>query len=258
MLFAAAAVAWVALAAVACWRWLRARAQFLAEARSPAGLTGVAACAVLGTRLVMFGWPAAAIFFLVLAGVSWPVLVTGLLRRLPRRAAGEWFMLTVATAAVGALAAALAARKHAGWLAIIALLFTLGGVALYPLVLVRFDLRQLSAGDGDHWVAGGSLAISALAVAQLAMSSQRVALLSGLAGALRIAAVVVWIAAIVWLPALVVAELRRPRPRYHVRRWATVFPFGMYAAGSFNVGAASSVPAIAGFARVWVWVAVAL
>ena len=46
--------------------------------------------------------------------------------------------------------------------------------------------------------------------------------------------------------------------RYDLRRWSTVFPVGMYAACSFVVGAVASVPAITDFARVWVWVAVAV
>ncbi|MGH2966372.1 MAG: hypothetical protein ACRDMH_13480 [Solirubrobacterales bacterium] len=61
-----------------------------------------------------------------------------------------------------------------------------------------------------------------------------------------------------WLPVPVLAEALYPRPRYDVRRWSTVFPVGMYAACSFVVGAAASAPAITSFARVWVWVAVAV
>jgi tellurite resistance protein TehA-like permease len=43
-----------------------------------------------------------------------------------------------------------------------------------------------------------------------------------------------------------------------VRRWSTVFPVGMYAACSFLVGAAAHAPGITDFARVWIWVAVAV
>ena len=31
----------------------------------------------------------------------------------------------------------------------------------------RFDLRELLTGQGDHWVAGGALAISALAAGKI-------------------------------------------------------------------------------------------
>jgi hypothetical protein len=43
-----------------------------------------------------------------------------------------------------------------------------------------------------------------------------------------------------------------------VRRWATVFPVGMYAASSFDAGRAANVPGLTDFARVWVWLALAL
>jgi hypothetical protein len=34
------------------------------------------------------------------------------------------------------------------------------------------------------------------------------------------------------IPPLIISEIIRPRLSYDVRRWATVFPFGMYAACS--------------------------
>ena len=64
-----------------------------------------------------------------------------------------------------------------------------------------------------------------------------------------------WALTIAWLPVLLAAEVLRPRLRYDVRRWSTVFPVGMYAACSFVVGAAARAPGITDFARVWVWVA---
>lgn len=61
-----------------------------------------------------------------------------------------------------------------------------------------------------------------------------------------------------WLPVLLLGELRRPRLRYGVRRWSTVFPVGMYAACSFVVGDVNGIAGIVRFAQVWVWVAVAV
>jgi tellurite resistance protein TehA-like permease len=69
---------------------------------------------------------------------------------------------------------------------------------------------------------------------------------------------VLWCLTIVWLPLLVFAEVARPRLAYDVRRWSTVFPVGMYAACSFQAGSAAHVPAITDFAKVWVWVGVAV
>lgn len=77
-------------------------------------------------------------------------------------------------------------------------------------------------------------------------------------GALRVIAVGLWAASMVWLPALVLAEVLHPRLRYDVRRWSTVFPVGMYAACSIVVGSLAHAGAITSFGLVWVWVAVVL
>ena len=60
-----------------------------------------------------------------------------------------------------------------------------------------------------------------------------------------------------WLPVLVVSEVIRRRLGYDIRRWATVFPLGMYAACSITVGQVARVSGITGFGRVWAWVALA-
>jgi tellurite resistance protein TehA-like permease len=249
--------AWLVLLAVAVWRLACARAEFLSEARSPAALTGVAASAVLGSRVVELGWTAAAIALLVLAAVSWLAFFPAVLRRVPRPAPGQWFLLTVATEGIAALAAALGSREHAGWLGIAGLVFALAGLACHPLVLTRFDLRELRRGRGDQWIAGGSLAISALAFAQLAVSAHDLAALHSLAGALKVAAFVIWVAAIAWLPVLIAPEVLWPRLGYDARRWSTVFPFGMYAACSLMVANSADAPALADFGRGWMWVALA-
>jgi tellurite resistance protein TehA-like permease len=75
---------------------------------------------------------------------------------------------------------------------------------------------------------------------------------------LKDVALVLWVLTMLWLPVLVVAEITHRRLRYDVRRWSTVSPIGMYAACSFVVGAAAPAGAIASFARVWVWIAVAV
>ena len=42
-----------------------------------------------------------------------------------------------------------------------------------------------------------------------------------------------------------------------MRRWATVFPLGMYAACSFTVGRVTGLTGITSFGQVWTWVAFA-
>jgi tellurite resistance protein TehA-like permease len=132
------------------------------------------------------------------------------------------------------------------------------GLCFYGFVMSRFDPRQLGTGQGDHWITGGALAISALAAGKITAGAKALSVLGSGSGFLEDLAVVLWVLAILWLPLLLAAEVLRPRLRYDVRRWSTVFPIGMYAASSFVVGAVASADAITSFARVWVWVAAAV
>ncbi len=66
---------------------------------------------------------------------------------------------------------------------------------------------------------------------------------------------VLWCLAMAWLLPLVASEVLRPRLTYDVRRWATVFPLGMYAACSFTAGQVAGISGIADFGHVWTWVA---
>ena len=67
-----------------------------------------------------------------------------------------------------------------------------------------------------------------------------------------------WCLATAWLFPLIAGEVLRPRLSYDVRRWATVFPLGMYAACSFTTGQVTGISGIAGFGHVWTWVAFAV
>jgi tellurite resistance protein TehA-like permease len=90
------------------------------------------------------------------------------------------------------------------------------------------------------------------------MSTLAAALLAGVGGALKTMSIVLWVATMVWLPALLAAETLRRRLDYDLRRWSTVFPVGMYAACSFAVGATANSRPITDFAKIWVWVSVAV
>lgn len=171
---------------------------------------------------------------------------------------GASFILTVATESLALLAATLALQGRTGSLLYASLVPFCLGLCFYVFVLRRFDRRQLAVGIGDHWVTGGALAISTVAAGRIVLAAERVDALSGGLRALKDVALVLWLLTILWLPILVVAEATRPRLRYNVGRWSTVFPVGMYAACSFVVGAVTRTRAITDFARMWVWVGVAV
>ena len=256
ILLAIAAAAWIALGLLLGGRAMRDRERVHREARSPAALTGVAGTAVLGTRLTILGWGWAGITLLVIAAAFWLVLLTPVLTHWITPTLGVSLVLTVSTESLAVLSAALATRERTDWLLYAALAPFLLGLAFYVFVISRFDFHQLGVGRGDHWITGGALAISTLAAGRITLAAKTLHQMSGISGALKLVSLVLWALTIAWLPLLVAAEVLRPRPRYNVRRWSTVFPVGMYAACSFVVGAVATAPAITDFARVWVWAGV--
>jgi hypothetical protein len=244
---------WAGLAAIVLERLLVDPAQVRRGEHTPAALTAVAGTAVLGARFTAVGAPVAGWIALVLAGGLWCALLRPVLGGLPRAgAAGGAFLLTVATASLAVLLADLSHAERVRWpvvpgAALLALAFV-----LYADVLRRFAARrELLDGRGDHWVAGGALAICVLAGASLAQAS------AGSAHtALRDVALGAAVAAVAWLPALLAGELLHPRLRYDARRWATVFPLGMYAAAGATLATVVHSGPLATAARAWVWLAV--
>jgi tellurite resistance protein TehA-like permease len=254
VLLVIAAASWVALALAIASRWRRDPVRLRQEARSPTALTGVAGTAVIGTRLVLLGWNRAGAAMLATACLAWLAVLGPILTSWVTPTDGSSLLLAVSTQSLAVLSATLGAREHAAWLVHAGLALLLLGLAFYAFVIARFDHTQLTTGRGDHWISGGALAISTLAAAQITLAHQPTAL----SGALEPTTIVLWALTIAWLPALLIGEALRPRTTYHLRRWSTVFPIGMYAACSFPVGSLAHAPAITQFARVWMWGALAV
>jgi tellurite resistance protein TehA-like permease len=233
------------------------RDRFVQEASSPAAFTGVAGTAVLGTRFALQDYHAAAVALLAVSGVGWALLIVPVLRHWKTPTAGLSFVLSVATEGFAVLAATLAVSYRAGWLLTAAAAGLLAGLGFYVFTAARFDLRELINGHGDQWVAGGALAISALAAARVTEAGGALRQFSEEHSALTAGTLVLWCLAMAWLLPLVTAEVLRPRLGYDVRRWATVFPLGMYAACSFATSQVTGINGITGFGQVWTWVAFA-
>ncbi|HEY5431633.1 MAG TPA: tellurite resistance/C4-dicarboxylate transporter family protein [Solirubrobacteraceae bacterium] len=252
------ALTWVALVVLLPTRIVGDYERFRADVRTPAALTAVAASAVLGAQLAMLGWRWAAIVLLVISLLVWAALLVPVLSHWTLPTTGASLMLAVSTESLAVLAAALAVQEHADWLLPAALVAFALGLASYAFVIARFDRRQLAVGRGDQWICGGALAISALAAAKIVTGATTLAILGDGRGILQALAFGLWVLTMLWLPVLTLAEVRHPRPRYTVRRWSTVFPVGMYAACSFAVGVTARAAAVTSYARVWVWVALAI
>ncbi|NMO49969.1 hypothetical protein HH310_02000 [Actinoplanes sp. TBRC 11911] len=227
------------------------------EAAPPAVLTIVAATAALGTRLALGGQRTVAAALLVLTAVGWAALSGPVLRRWATPTVGISFLVSVSADSVALLSGTLAVPFGARWLCVAAFLLVLLGLCLYTFAAARFDPRQLLTGRGDHWILGGALAISALSAASATRAAATLGVFPQHHHALTVGTLVLWCVAMAWLPVLIVVEILRPRPNLDLRRWATAFPIGMYAACSFTVGAVAGIGGIVEFARVWTWVAFA-
>ncbi|MFF4502375.1 tellurite resistance/C4-dicarboxylate transporter family protein [Streptomyces sp. NPDC001401] len=254
-----ACAAWAGLAADFGVRLMRDRERWRAEAGTPGALTAVAATAVLGTRFSALGRQTLAEALLALAAVLWPGLLVEAVRHWRRHMPGAVFLCCVATQGLAVLGATLAGAEATAWLAHAALVLFWLGLVLYGCALALFDLRQVRQGPGDQWMAGGALAISALAGSKLvAADSARLYLWNDDdRGVLRSVTVALLALGLAWYAVLLVAEALRPRRGYDVRRWATVFPMGMTAAAVLSVAAALDVPWLKGPGRVLLWIAVA-
>jgi tellurite resistance protein TehA-like permease len=253
-----AAVIWLLLAVVTGARLVCQRDWFAREARSPALLTAVAGTAVLGTRLAVQDYRAAAAVLLAVSGAGWALLLPPVLRHWKTPTAGMSFVPGVASDGLAVLGATLATAYRAGWLLSAAVLALFLGLGFYLLTVVRFDVGELFAGHGDQWVAGGALAISALAAGKITEAASALGRFTGLHQVLETGTLVLWCLAMLWLFPLITGEVLRPRLSYGAGRWATVFPLGMYAVCSAVTGQVTGITGIASFGRVWIWVAFAV
>ncbi|WP_437114860.1 hypothetical protein [Streptomyces longispororuber] len=250
-----AALLWLLLAADLTELLVRDRTRWPTAAITLPALTAVAATAVVGTRFSVLGWQGLAIALLVLAAVAWPVALVPVVRHWRRRGMpGEVFLACVATQALAVLAATLCWAGEGDWLGDAALACFALGLVLYGEALVRFDVRQVLAGAGDQWVAGGALAVSALAGARLTALPQWT---GGGHDALRVLTYVLLGLALAWYALLLAGEVAAPRPRYDARRWATVFALGLTAAAALSAGLVTDVAWLRVLGRVLLWVAVA-
>ena len=247
VLLVVAAAALAALGGALLALAARDRRALAESARAPTALTWVAAVDVVASRLSLLGWEREAEALLAVAVALWLLLVPRTLVRWRAPTVGLSFLLVVATESIAVVATRISLSGGDRLLAHAAIVPFALGLLFYVVVLVRFELAQLFVGRGDHWIAGGALAIAALACARCSQATHTMHALT----------LLLWACAVAWLPVLLAAEAARRGRAFHELRWSTVFPLGMYAACSFAAGEATGTPALTGFARGWVWVAVA-
>jgi tellurite resistance protein TehA-like permease len=140
-----------------------------------------------------------------------------------------------------------------------------GGLALYVVLGAGPALRLIHAKvepahfTPDYWLVMGALAISTLAATRLARAIAVDPLLHALARIVADAAVLTWTLATLWIPLLVALQVWRllgSRPRgYEPGWWTGVFPLGMYAVCTHDLGAALRVAPLEPLSNVVFWIA---
>jgi tellurite resistance protein TehA-like permease len=276
VLFAVAVGTYVVLAL-----WLlaeragRTRPASVAPSARMDALTVVAASAVLGVRAVLGGVVGVGEAMAVVAVLAWAPLAVAAVAGVVaargswrRQAGGTWLLPVVATESLAVLAATLATVRPSPALAAAGLGWLALGLAGYPPLagLVVGRLRAARARLGvltpDSWILSGALSIATLAASRLA------AVASGGPVAARARPWLTGLAVAAWVPAsglyLVLAAASAWRAarlpatrRYQLGWWAMVFPLGMYAVATDDLGQTTGSGVLLALATVAFWVALA-
>ncbi|MER6069725.1 DUF488 family protein [Streptomyces sp. NPDC001817] len=280
---ASAVLLWVALAGYAVlvpaygWRLLRRRERFVADLLGPrafAFLTLAISSNVLAARFVPAGHTAVAGAFLAFGTLGWVVLDYGIplalittLKRGPSldQVNGTWFLWSVGSESVAVAAASLARVTPGHALAVLAVVCWAVGLMQYlltaALVLARLLARPVQP-EGlmtSVWIFMGAAAIVVLAGVRLIALHPGTTMLSRpfVIGT----SVVLW-AFSSWLIPLLLAlgvwrhALRRIPLRYELGWWNLVFPVGMYAVTTHELGRATATSWMTSMGRWEVWIAV--
>jgi tellurite resistance protein TehA-like permease len=262
------------LVGLTLWRLIAFRAEMwrdLNDAERGFGyFTFVAGTDVLGTRLAESGWHGVAGGLLIVGVAGWLVLgyvvpwATTLRRAGPtaaEAASGIWFVWVVGVQSVAVLAATLDGTPL---LVLVATTAWAIGVALYGglavLMVMRLTRRPMRPEElsPPYWVTMGATAITVVAATRVRRMHGAPAVHDLVAGV----AVLFWSFGTWLIPALLAAwwwrHVRRRVPvRYTPAWWSVVFPLGMYAVASRDLGGARLMPYAGGIGTLMTWVAFA-
>ncbi len=262
VLFVIAGVAFVALVGLNGARLLRHRSLVVADLTNHqigfTFLTLVAAMNVLGSAAgVIHGWWGLA---WVLWGSSlavWPLLLYPAMVAMILSPAkpqlgtgmnGTWFLLTVSTESIAALAGLLLLHRGtpSEGLELVALATFALGLVLYLIVMTMLFLRwtfsPLSPEEAQppSWIAAGAVAITVLAGSNILNARDVSERIERLAPFLEGTVLTAWATATFWFPVMIAIGIWRHVVvgvplRYLPSYWALVFPIGMYGASTYRM-----------------------
>jgi tellurite resistance protein TehA-like permease len=248
-------------------------------------LTFVAGSTVLGERLDELGWSGPALALVLVGIVSWAVLGYGVALRVmlrtdktPPVAAldGGWMLWVVATQSLATATAMVAVHEPSvrQAAAIVAAAAWAAGSVLYlalvAMLMARLLLLDVAPRDvgPSYWVTMGATAITVLAGARLLNLPRALPVMAATAPTIAGVSFLLW-AFGTWLVPLLAGmavwrhAIHRTAMAYDPELWTFVFPLGMYAAASAELGGAERLPfatlvgGVAAFVAVIAWVAVA-
>lgn len=280
VLFVVAAVALVTLVGLNAARFVRHRTEVIGDLLDPRTNVGfftlVAGTGVVGVRFIADGHTAIAAALWGLAAVVWVVLTYGLatvfvvaVEELSLSTiSANWYLMVVATQSLSVLATDLSARMNPHPFLFAGFALWAIGLAQYVVLAIGVSARLLFGRvkppdfTPHYWVSMGALAISSLAGSRLMAAAPRLSFLVGIRPFVGGTTLAVWAIAAWWIPLLVILEVWRLRRsdqplRHDPRRWATVFPLGMFTVATTHLGAVIGIGTLITFAKGFLWVAVA-
>jgi tellurite resistance protein TehA-like permease len=279
LLLAVAVGAYAVLVAANAWRMAGHRAEFLADLADPGRVfefyTFVAASDVLAARLALAGVRPVAVALLAAGAAGWllltywtPMALVGWRGPVPAlaRADGTWFLWVVGNASIAVAAATLTTT---GGLAasVPAVICWAVGVVLYLVIaaLVVVSLLAFPRQPADltppYWIFMGASAICVLAGAQILWLPAG-PVVSHVRGVVSGLSVLLWAFGTWLIPVLLAAGvwrhlLRHVPLRYDLALWSIIFPVGMHAVASTELGRALRVPWLVSWGSAEVWAALA-
>lgn len=184
---------------------------------------------------------------------------------------GGWLLAVVATQSLASLSLLLvpyASPPQQIEMVFFALSMWLWGGMLYiwmvSLIFYRDTFFRFSPGDlvPPYWINMGAMAISALTGSMLILHAGRIPYLASLEPFLKGFTIFYWATGTWWIPMLAVLEIwrhgyRRFPVQYDALYWGAVFPLGMYAASTHQMGRAMGFAFLDPIARVFLYVALA-
>lgn len=281
VLLAIAATAYIALVILTLWRGLAFPREFAGDMAAPtkgfAFFTFVAGTNVLGTRLQGSMPPTLPLILLAVAFAAWLVLgytipwiivANSKSREALAGVDGTWFIWAVASHSVAVAAAGLEPQlpSMAQILSIVAVLSWGIGVALYAVIGISVVIKILINGieprdfGPQYWVTMGACAIAVLAGSHIVEMSST-PMVHATRGLISGTSVVVWAFATWLIPGLIAMGwwrhfLRRVPFSFTVTLWSMVFPLGMYAVASIDLGRADRLPVVGWIGAGFLWIAI--